>query len=124
MTVRTTLVAASRLLLWLPCFMAVVSAHAQAPPGDTQRGKAAIERRSCVACHVVPGIPGPATTLGPSLEGSSKRGYIAGVLANTPANMERWLREPQLVVPGTVMPNMGIGPAEARDIVAYLRTLR
>lgn len=104
--------------------MALVSAHAQVPAGDLQRGKAAIERRSCVACHVVPGIPGPSTTVGPSLKGSARRGYIAGVLANTPANMERWLREPQQVVPGTVMPNMGIGPAEARDIAAYLRTLR
>jgi cytochrome c1 len=50
--------------------------------------------------------------------------YIAGVLPNTPENMIRWLQNPQAVDHLTVMPNMGITEADARDIAGYLYTLR
>jgi cytochrome c1 len=35
-----------------------------------------------------------------------------------------WLQNPQAVEPGTVMPNLGLTEIEARDIAAYLYTLR
>jgi cytochrome c1 len=53
-----------------------------------------------------------------------RRIYIAGKLRNTPANMVRWLRNPQAVVPENVMPNMGLTQEQARDIAAYLYTLK
>ena len=62
--------------------------------------------------------------VGPPLNRIGERTYIAGMLRNTPANLVRWIREPQAVVPGNAMPNMGISEAEARDIAAYLYTLR
>ena len=46
------------------------------------------------------------------------------MLRNSPANLVRWIRDPQGVVPGNAMPNMGVSDAEARDIAAYLYTLR
>ena len=46
------------------------------------------------------------------------------MLRNTPANLVRWIREPQAVVPGNAMPDMGVSEADARDIAAYLYTLR
>lgn len=46
------------------------------------------------------------------------------MLRNTPDNLMSWLENPQRVVPGNVMPDMGITAQDARDIAAYLYTLR
>lgn len=91
---------------------------------DAARGAAALQQRGCAACHVVPGISGARGNVGPPLTRFADRSYIAGMLDNTPGNLVRWLRHPQSVVPGNAMPDMGIGEAEARDIAAYLYTLR
>lgn len=57
------------------------------------------------------------------LSGMARRTRIAGVLDNTPQNMEYWLRETQSIKPGTAMPSMGVGEQDARDMAAYLQTL-
>ncbi len=62
--------------------------------------------------------------VGPPLLGIGDRSFIAGMLSNEPANLIRWIRFPQSVVPGNAMPNMGVSDQEARDIAAYLYTLR
>lgn len=49
---------------------------------------------------------------------------IAGVLPNTPENMMRWLMNATVVDDKTAMPNLHIDAGEARDIAAYLYTLR
>ncbi len=36
----------------------------------------------------------------------------------------RWIRDPQDILPGNAMPNTRVGEAEARDLAAYLYTLR
>jgi cytochrome c2 len=43
---------------------------------------------------------------------------------NTDAQLQRWLVDPPALVPGTAMPAMGVTPADARDLAAYLRSLR
>jgi cytochrome c1 len=47
---------------------------------------------------------------------------IAGKLANSPANLERWIASPQSVTPGTDMPDMPLSTQETRDIAAFLYT--
>ena len=88
--------------------------------GDVDRGRAAIERYGCAACHTIPGVPASGATIGPPLLHLAERGYIAGVLPNTPEQLVRWLRDPPAVAPRTAMPNLGVSPAEAADIAAYL----
>ena len=39
-------------------------------------------------------------------------------------NLVGWLRYPQQVVPGNAMPDLGVSEADARNIAAYLDTLR
>lgn len=90
------------------------------PGGDAERGKLAVQRFGCVACHLVPGVPGYGANVGPPLEGMAGRAYIAGVIANTPANMVRWLQHPPAVDPLTAMPDLGVSERDARDIAAYL----
>ena len=88
------------------------------------RGRAAIERYGCGSCHSIAGVPGARALVGPPLTGVAERAYIAGVIENTPLNLQRWIRDPQGVDPRTAMPNLGVGASEARDIAAYLYTLR
>jgi cytochrome c1 len=38
--------------------------------------------------------------------------------------MIRWIQNPQAVDQKTAMPNLGVTDAEARDVAAYLYTLR
>lgn len=92
--------------------------------GSAAYGKAAIQRHGCGACHVIPGVSGGDGQVGPSLAGVATRTELAGRLANTPPNMRLWLRHPQQVVPGNGMPDMPLSEQEARDISAYLYTLR
>lgn len=92
--------------------------------GSVDRGKIAIRQYACIACHTVPGIVGPNARVGPPLRGMASRKYIAGVLPNTTANMVRWLRDPVEVDPLTGMPDMDVSPQHARDMAAYLATLR
>lgn len=92
--------------------------------GDPDRGTAAIGRYGCAACHDVPGIRPRGATVGPPLRGVASRGYLAGRLANSPANMMLWIRHPRQVASGTAMPDMGVTEDDARDITAFLYTLR
>lgn len=88
--------------------------------GDAARGRAAIERYGCAACHTIPGIPSYGANVGPPLVNLPQRGYLAGVLPNTREELVRWLRDPPGVDPRTAMPNLGVTEAEAIDIAAFL----
>jgi len=92
--------------------------------GDVAGGKAAIARIGCGSCHVIPGIGGAVGMVGPPLDHIASRQYLAGMLHNTPENMIAWLRFPQHILPGNAMPDMGLSAAEARNITAYLATLK
>jgi cytochrome c len=94
------------------------------PGGDAHRGPALIKSLGCAGCHTVPGVRGATGNVGPPLTRFGDRTYVAGMLRNTPDNLIRWIRDPQGVVPGNAMPNMGVSAADARDIAAYLYTLR
>jgi mono/diheme cytochrome c family protein len=101
--------------------------HADAPweaEGAVQRGRAAIQQYGCSTCHLIPGIRGPDAQVGPPLAGIAGRIYLAGVVLNTPAHMIEWLRHPQEVKPLSAMPDLGVDERDARDIAAYLYTLR
>jgi cytochrome c2 len=91
--------------------------------GDPGRGALYIEQMGCGSCHIIPGIAGARGLVGPPLDYMGKRIFIAGLLRNTPANMVTWLRDPQEIVPGNAMPDMGLSEEQARDITAYLYTL-
>jgi len=98
---------------------------AQQPSGGNPRdGARLIRQYGCGECHVVPGIAGAEGVVGPPLDKLARRVYIAGVMRNSPDNLMAWLQDPQSVVPGNAMPRMGLNRDQARDITAYLYTLR
>ena len=91
---------------------------------NPDRGRVAIRRYGCGSCHDIPGVVGADGMVGPPLATIAKRVYIAGVLPNEPDNLVKWIENPQGVDPKTAMPNMGVTTRDARDIAAYLYTLR
>ena len=92
--------------------------------GDPGRGAKQIVAIGCGACHTIPGISGADALVGPPLDKMGRRVYLAGLLRNTPDNMVTWLRYPQRIVPGNAMPDMHLSEEQARDIAAYLYTLK
>lgn len=100
------------------------NAVARFPAADPKHGAALVSQLGCGTCHVVPGVPSANGNVGPPLTRMGNRVYIAGVLANTPDNMVRWLRHPQQIVPGNAMPDLRVSEQNARDLAAYLETLR
>lgn len=92
--------------------------------GDVERGRTALHQHACNACHVIPGVVGSRVYVGPPLEKIGSRQLIAGSVPNTPDQMVRWLMHTQQVKPGTAMPQLGVSERDARDMAAYLATLR
>lgn len=116
-------------IAWLACLCA--SASIASPPpvwnvsgGDVGRGRHLVQELGCARCHTIPGIDGPKGNVGPPLVKFGERTFVAGMLRNEPGNLVRWIRSPQSVVPGNAMPDMGITEQQARDIAAFLYTLR
>ena len=98
-------------------------AHAAATTGgDPHRGEAMFIDYGCGSCHALTHVRRATGMVGPPLDGIAERVIIAGKLSNTPENLQRWIRDPQAVTPGTDMPDLRVGERDARDISAFLYT--
>lgn len=95
-------------------------ARQELPQASMARGREAIERVGCGACHVIPGIGWPQGQVGPRLGGLAGRALIAGRLPNRPDLLAAYVRDAPALVAGSAMPATPITEAEARDIAAYL----
>ncbi len=89
-----------------------VSAH--------EMGDLLLRQYGCHACHIIEGVVGPRTHTGPPLNAWPRRGYIAGVLPNTQANLVKWISDPREVSPQTLMPDLDVPPSHARVMAAFL----
>ena len=92
--------------------------------GDAIHGKQLVTQYGCPACHSIPGIEGAKGVVGPPLDHIAQRTFIAGKVQNTPQNVITWLQNPQSFDPANAMPNLGVTQKDARDIAAYLYTLK
>lgn len=88
--------------------------------GSAERGRAALIRYECGACHRIPGIPRAHGSVGPPLEDYGARVYVAGRYPNVPSRLVEWIRHAPALDPRTAMPDLGVTEAEARDMAAYL----
>lgn len=95
---------------------------AVATGGDPVRGESMFIQYGCGSCHAVKNVRTAVGSVGPPLDGIAVRVIIGGRLANTPDNMQKWIRDPQQVSPGTAMPDLNVGAEDARDITAFLYT--
>jgi cytochrome c len=92
--------------------------------GDPEQGRLLLRQFGCGGCHRIPGVADAQGNVGPPLDGVAKRVYLGGILPNRPESMTRWIRAPQAFDPHTAMPDLGVSEEHARDMVAYLYTLR
>jgi len=116
-----------KLTLAAIALLALISCKPEDHPkngGNPDRGKQLIAQYGCTACHIVPGVEGPNGMAGPALDHFAARVAIAGKIPNTPDNVTRWLQNPQAMNVTSVMPNLGITPADAKDLAAFLGTLK
>lgn len=96
------------------------AADVELTDSERDRARLALDSYGCTSCHLVPGVVGKEAFVGPPLDEAASRVYVAGVLLNTPDNMQRWIMEPQEVDPLTAMPDLGVGERDARLITQYL----
>jgi cytochrome c len=109
--------------------MTLLLAGAARADGDAARGE--VKFRDCAACHK---LEAGANNLGPSLHGIFER--KAGELADfryspavkrsgigwTPDTLDKFITDPQAMVPGNRMPYAGMASASDRaDLIAYLQ---
>lgn len=108
--------------------LALAAAACQPPPASgtsasaasVERGKRAIERVGCAACHTIQGIDWPRGRTAPQLAGVDRRGLIAGRLPARPDVLAAFVRDAPSLVPETVMPAMPLSETEAMDVAAFL----
>ena len=121
---RTATIIATLSAMWA----IVVTAHAE---GDAARGEARFQ--DCAACHK---LEAGANGVGPSLHGIiGRRAADAADFRYSPAmkrsgiawtleTLDKFIADPQGVVPGNRMPYAGMAKADDRaDLIAYLQKM-
>jgi cytochrome c oxidase subunit 2 len=97
-------------------------APAVEPSGPAAEGKAIYARSACAGCHTIRGVS--AGVIAPDLTHFGSRSTLAaGLFPNTPEHVAAWLLNPPALKPGAKMPALGLTPADARAVAAYLVSL-
>ena len=87
-------------------------------------GRRVFETTACINCHTVRGTVANGR-FGPDLTHLMSRATIAsGAAENTPENLRLWLRDPDAIKPGSLMPAMKLSDAELDALVRYMQSLR
>jgi cytochrome c oxidase subunit II len=85
-------------------------------------GEKLFTAKGCVACHALYAVNAPKGMIGPNLANVGARSYIAaGTLKNTDENLARWIRDPQGIKKGVLMPNLGVSEPDSKTLAAFLR---
>jgi cytochrome c oxidase subunit 2 len=96
------------------------------PPSTIQamHGIEEFMEKNCINCHSISGLV-TRGRVGPDLTHLASRQTLAsGVFANTPANLFKWLKNPQAIKPGCHMPDLNLSDDEVSNLVAYLGGLK
>jgi cytochrome c oxidase subunit II len=96
-----------------------------AHPSDAASvGQHIFETTACINCHAVAGTVADGR-FGPDLTHLMSRDTIAaGAAPNTPETLKRWIRSPDSIKPGSLMPAMQLSDRDLDALTAYLETLR
>jgi len=87
-------------------------------------GRRIFETTACINCHTVRGTVANGR-FGPDLTHLMSRATLAsGAAENTPENLRLWLRDPDAIKPGSLMPAMKLTDAELDALVRYMQSLQ
>jgi cytochrome c oxidase subunit 2 len=105
-------------------FDAWLRAQSAPAPATASRGRSLFLSTTCSSCHAIRGTSAR-SDIGPDLTHVAGRMSLAALTTgNSPADLLRWISDPQHVKPGAKMPALDLSPGDFRAIAAYLRSLR
>ena len=79
---------------------------------------------SCINCHTVNGTAATGK-FGPDLTHLMSRKTLAsGAIPNDPEHLRSWIKDPQQIKSGNLMPDMQLSEKELDQVVAYLSSLQ
>jgi cytochrome c oxidase subunit 2 len=101
------------------------AASARQPTTPQQRrGEQVFLSNACASCHTIRGTSARGI-IGPDLTHLASRSTLAALtIKNTPGELDAWIRDPQHIKPGNLMPKVTLSNRERGDLVAYLESLR
>lgn len=105
---------------WIEKMKGVQAAEPAAPASALALEGQQIFNKSCLGCHAVAGKGGK---LGPNLTNFADRHLIAGILEHNEQNLADWLKDPEKVKPGNLMPNLNLDDQQVKALVEYMSTL-
>jgi cytochrome c oxidase subunit II len=87
-------------------------------------GRRIFETTACINCHTIRGTAANGR-FGPDLTHLMSRATIAsGAAENTDENLRLWLKNPDAIKPGSLMPAMKVSDAELDALTRYMASLR
>jgi cytochrome c oxidase subunit 2 len=87
-------------------------------------GMSIVLAQTCASCHAIAGTSAVANAAPDLTHFAGRSSLAAGIVPNTPQNLARWLKDPQLIKPGCKMPNFSLTGAQIDQLVAYLEGLQ
>ena len=97
---------------------------AQASAQTIAAGEQVFQTQACMNCHAVRGTSGNGR-FGPDLTHFGGRDTLAsGAFPNTPENLRAWIRNPNDLKPGALMPAMQLDDTQLEQVTAYLGSLK
>ena len=107
-------------------FRSGVAAHKQSAQMSeaVAAGRRIFEKTACINCHAVSGTLANGR-FGPDLTHLMSRDTIAsGAASNTHENLKLWIRDPESIKPGSLMPAMNLNDRDLEAVTAYLESLQ
>ena len=102
--------------------------HAQQQPAVQDEkaiaGRRIFETTACINCHTINGTAANGR-FGPDLTHLMSRSTIAsGAAVNTPEKLRLWIKKPDAIKPGSLMPAMQLSDADLDALTVYMQTLQ
>ncbi len=96
------------------------------PPASVEaaRGLEIFKEKNCVNCHAIAGLMTRGRVAPDLTHVGSRTTLAAGTIPNTPENLAKWLKDPQSVKEGVLMPTIGLTTDQIKDLTAYLEGLK
>jgi cytochrome c oxidase subunit 2 len=106
-------------------FQAWVQQQQQNASGSGSQGQKVFLNNTCINCHTIRGVSAVAN-VGPDLTHLGSRSTLgAGVIDNTRENLISWIRDPQAIKPGVLMPSyQSLSESDLSALADYLESLR
>jgi cytochrome c oxidase subunit 2 len=93
------------------------------PSESVAKGRRIFETTACINCHTVSGTVANGR-FGPDLTHlMSRETLAAGIVPNTRENLRRWIKDPDQLKLGSLMPAMKLTDGELDQVTAYLESL-